>query len=629
MNPTEQHQIDASTLATIDSQLEQLSLAARNGETMTKPFFHSVHTALDALLAPAGVGIVATNPAGDWLLIQGSHNAAEQIGDWISVTKDPKAAFAENALQPKSSQTLVRPIERNENQFGFLIVHSPTKHLTVAASLVTAIAEILGEFVTAQTNLRNSASAQRMLQFSHNVHSSLNPKKIAQHIADDGRVLLGCERVSVYENTPSRMKLLAVSAIADLERRSEVLKLQSKLVIAVARKNQPIGTDQPPEQTRLNNLLETYTSVSGFPFVFGMPLKAGSQSVGYLLAEAGSEIDRLAFAQGLQIVIPSATLALKNGLDHSSIPWRGLGRWLSPSRSTVFRCLAALSLCALTIAALIFVKTDFKIRVHGELRPIKRQYIFAPRDGVVERVLIKARDDVRQQQTLLEMRSPELELSIAKNISETERLKTLLDAKKVAINQAASDSNVAAAILGQLSSDVSELEYQLKSLADELIFLQQQQSELKITSPLAGKVVTPDVARELLQKPVRWGDALLQIADEAGAWELRFSVPERQLGYVLAANHAFQSDQQPQSVVFFFEAEPAKRFTSKIESIGNSTTMNEQLGPVGLIVAPATAGDYTNRHGARVIADINCGRRSLGYVWLHQWIDSVRRRFVF
>ena len=33
------------------------------------------------------------------------------------------------------------------------------------------------------------------------------------------------------------------------------------------------------------------------------------------------------------------------------------------------------------------------------------------------------------------------------------------------------------------------------------------------------------------------------------------------------------------------------------------------------------------RHGAAIIAKIDCGRRSLGYVWCHELLEELERRF--
>jgi len=48
-----------------------------------------------------------------------------------------------------------------------------------------------------------------------------------------------------------------------------------------------------------------------------------------------------------------------------------------------------------------------------------------------------------------------------------------------------------------------------------------------------------------------------------------------------------------------------------------------------LVIADDINHVFVRRHGAKVIADVHCGRRSIGYVWFHELVDSLRRRFVW
>jgi hypothetical protein len=218
-----------------------------------------------------------------------------------------------------------------------------------------------------------------------------------------------------------------------------------------------------------------------------------------------------------------------------------------------------------------------------------------------------------------------MELALTKNAGEFEKLTKLLDSKNIALNQASSDPDASAAVIGQLSSEVSDVEYQLSSIADEKKYLLEQQDELQVTSPIEGNVITWKVEELLMNKPVRWGDALMNVANEAGDWQLRFLVPERRIGYILEA----QDQQQGRELEFFFESNPQNKFAAQISEVGKSTERDADLGPVAIVFCPAPDEDYVRRHGARVIADVNCGRKSIGYVWTRELIDSFRRRFVW
>ena len=142
-------------------------------------------------------------------------------------------------------------------------------------------------------------------------------------------------------------------------------------------------------------------------------------------------------------------------------------------------------------------------------------------------------------------------------------------------------------------------------------------------SPLDGQALTWNLQELLDARPVQRGQALLTVADLDGPWELELHVPDHRAGHVLAAREALRADLD---VSFALAAEPGTVYQGHIEDVALSTELDEADGATVLVTVAFDRDEVQGlRPGATVMARIHCGRRSLGYVWLH---DLVRSRSI-
>jgi hypothetical protein len=174
----------------------------------------------------------------------------------------------------------------------------------------------------------------------------------------------------------------------------------------------------------------------------------------------------------------------------------------------------------------------------------------------------------------------------------------------------------------QLAARAEQLKEQLRGLDEQLQIVRRQQSELDVTSPLDGTVLTWDAARQLVARPVKRGDSLLTVADTAGTWELLLDVPDRHAGHVVAAHSEHAA---PLSVSFQLGTEPGTIRHGSVKSVASAAQLSESGQPAVRVTAALKEAHLPHlRPGATVVAKIHCGRRSLGYVWLHDPWDAVR-----
>ena len=135
--------------------------------------------------------------------------------------------------------------------------------------------------------------------------------------------------------------------------------------------------------------------------------------------------------------------------------------------------------------------------------------IFTEVDGEVQEVLVEHGDLVKKGQVLLVLRSPALEADIASVNGEYD--KNL--AKREAIERASSSNDkLPLNERRQRAVDRQKVLETLKNLQQQLDLLQEKQSKLQIRSPIDGRVVTWNPRDQLLHRPVRSGQSLLEIA---------------------------------------------------------------------------------------------------------------------
>ena len=194
------------------------------------------------------------------------------------------------------------------------------------------------------------------------------------------------------------------------------------------------------------------------------------------------------------------------------------------------------------------------------------------------------------------------------------------------LNQAASGNVGDAALQTRLASEIADLEFQIQTLEDEKDFVESQIGKLQVCAPIDGSVVTWNVEKNLINRPVKWGDPLMKLADETSQWELHLKAPENKISYILDADG--NQDNQLQ-VRYFFKSQPTKQFESAVSEIASVTEPDSELGPSVAVTCPVDEAQTLKRHGAKVIGDVMCGKKSVGYVWTHELIDTIRRRFVW
>jgi multidrug efflux pump subunit AcrA (membrane-fusion protein) len=293
------------------------------------------------------------------------------------------------------------------------------------------------------------------------------------------------------------------------------------------------------------------------------------------------------------------------------------------------RTILALAAIGGAIAALVFVQADFNIEAPGTLQPVVRRDVFAPRSGLVDEVLAAHGAEVAAGAPLVRMSDASLDLELKRVDGELQTAQRQLDAVRATrTTPAVRDANLTEA--SRLSAEERELQQRLTNLRRELDMLNREREKLVVISPIAGRVLTWDVGHRLGARPVERGEVLVSVADLSATWQLELDVPDDRIGYILAAQQELRPDLQ---VRFRLSSDDREKHTGHIDEICQTAgvTSDEATSPSPTVLVKVAldqlelseAGRRELRPGVSARAQIACGRRPIGYVWLHDIWDAA------
>ncbi|MEQ9407795.1 MAG: hypothetical protein RIK87_08705 [Fuerstiella sp.] len=263
----------------------------------------------------------------------------------------------------------------------------------------------------------------------------------------------------------------------------------------------------------------------------------------------------------------------------------------------------------LGIAGLATWPATFEIEVPGQIVSVSQQRIFAPEHGTIDEVLFRNEQRVDRQQPLLKMSNADLELELRRLQGEMDTAGTELAA--VSARRLTTQDP-------QLSGEEERLKQLFRNLQQQRIVLQQRADSLLLTAPFAGTAFRHNAEQELMSRPVQRGQYLLELVPDDTAWQLELTIPDHLQNYV--RQRRAEAGQEP-LVRYVVRAAPEQDWTTRLSSVDNAVQLID-----GQITCRGTAvlerlPDVDLYPGASVTARINCGRRSIGFVWFRELIE--------
>ncbi len=485
--------------------------------------------------------------------------------------------------------------------------------------------------------------------FSRLVHEGLNARETAYTIANEGRRLIGCDRVAVAFKKGSKCVVEAISGQDTLDNRSNIVAALNLLATRVVATGEPlwyegINDDLPPqvEEAIERYVEESYAkSVTVLPLRRPRPSDAESSSIAAANAEIEntdplevigaiiveqieSDLPREVIAPRVDLVYEHSARALSNALEHSNLflmpLWRAIGQaaWIVRAR-TLPKTLTITGIVLAILLAMAVVPWSYNMKAKGLLQPTVKTDVFTTVDGVVKKVLVNDGEMVTKGQVLVELQNPDLELQYSDVIGQQATSQEQLISVERSIAQ---ERSLDAAERAKLFGQRAQLRQRLQSLEEQEKIIVAKRAQLSVRSPIDGQVITWDVKKMLAQRPVSTGQVLMTVADPSSEWELELFMPERRAGKVDTAQKDMQADLP---VSYILATEPDRSLSGTVKAIDETLIMHPEEGHVMRVRVKIDKADVPEpRPGATVTAKVYCGVRPIGWCWFHEAVEWVQ-----
>lgn len=500
--------------------------------------------------------------------------------------------------------------------------------------------------------------------FARQIHASLNPTEVAYLVANEGRRLIECDRVSVGLRYGKKVVVEAISGADVVEKRSNLVQLQRKLIDAVGKWGERLlyrGTKDDTLPPDVLSALDLYLAESASKLLVILPLKDDREGEGskklpratLMMESFDPPASSEQLIARLDVVARHATSALYNAVEHKRIPFRfiwmpiakvqeGLG---GKTQAIVYSSGVA---AVLLILMMIFLPYPLKMEAQGRLLPEERRYIYSPVEAqIISFPLgLQPGSEVRQGQELIEMHDLKLERTLRdldNEIRSAEREIEAMGQNLVMPNLAAADKLQISAKQEQSRATRQAKKKEFDAIFERTNSIANKPGGFWLRSPINGTLLTSDFRENLTNRFVKPSEQLLRIGDKDQDWEIELKIPQKHIGQVLKAYQSGQPDEELWVDLLPLSA-PTQVFKGKLARVriaGEANPPKDETNepePVVLAWVRINGKDIPEdqnllKHengrllvtGTEVHARVRCGNRAMGYslfygVW--EWLSE-------
>lgn len=664
-------------IRTLVSEITELS----KSETKAADYYPAILQRIISALAAEGGAVWLVDPDGamrlahqiqlDPVLMQSGTPESMQHGRLIGrlmaqgraelVPPYSGSGEADGEGNPTSHLLVTAPLASNKQTVGLLEIlqraNSPAEAQRGYLRFLEHMTKLIGEWLQSHT-LQQVSTRQEMWQqadqFARLVHDNLDLRDTAYTIANEGRRLIECDRVSVAQIKGGKTKVIAISGQDSIESRSNIVQALNTLATKVVRSGEPLWYDGSTEDLppQLEEAVEDYVDLSHGRTITILPIRQPERTIegdvlasrnesnetrqrraiiGALIVEQiETQLSRSALEGRVDLVYEHACRAMSNSLAHSNIlfmpVWRFLDRCLWMFRGSALpKTLGVLGAIATAILALFIINIDFTLKGNGQLKPSIEENVYAHANGNIEEIYVRHASVVTAGQELVLMKDDDLSREI-KGVEDQQKLQV----KK--LENLSSQSNQSGSISRdeqfRIDRELEETKETIKALTTQLSLLRAKEKKMIRTSPIDGIVMDWDVERVLNRRPVVMGQRLMTIANKNAEWELEVLLPEKKVRYLEQA-FANEKEKGYLPVTFILMTESSTEYNGKLDlsGVAGRVELDAEEGPVlklRCIPEPDALKDIKKNPGARVIARVKAGRASAAFVWFHEIVEWVR-----
>ncbi len=493
---------------------------------------------------------------------------------------------------------------------------------------------------------------QDKIEYVTEVHRFIKPAETAYSIANEARRLLNCDRVSVARWNGSRCKIEAISSQDRFDNRANVVRKLGAVATSSVSADTPFWITgstagiAPDVARQINDYLDEGHSrtLVVLPLLARPPAAPDlemrsrrnpkARKLGALIIEYfDADVKREQITENCDLIVTQAELAMENARVHGEIFLLPIWQRLGGLQNLLFRdhfakTMTGLVALGLLTLLMIFFPKELKMKVDGVMHPTQRQTIYSKTDGIIVKILIDERSDVKRGEVLLELENQDLALQITEAKLQFETVVHQISDANSQLSGGRLDKDKKA----EVADTLELLNARQSNLNKQLELLERKKSFLQITSPIDGTIVTPQPKRRLLNFPASPNLAVLEVADLSGTWQIDLKIPQNKIGYVTQAMQC--NPAEPREVEFRIGTNPNLILRGKLVSVSSLAVTSAAGTTEYKAIVDASSEQFRQlknelRTGAGVTAKIHCGSRSLGFVCFYQVFDWLRTHVFF
>lgn len=526
----------------------------------------------------------------------------------------------------------------NRFQFLFLLIQPPREDELLGQVLEDLVIEVVGQIEIFE-NSRFSESPQgairevsNLAQLVQGLGRAANLTQLAFHLANDLAIVSKADRVSFHN---ARGKIKAISGVSEVSHKTGVVRQLKSLASKTLSSKEAIEWSNGEinfEGKRMPRGLPKTIESIGTPIGYTFPCISEGKCYGALVFEFFSEeFHSVEQRRMMRELVDFSSPVIARATQLLSIPGIGFQNFffngLLGSRVRSFLWLIA-SAIALGLAwyFLFLVPNPFEIHGEGILQPVRRQHVYAKTDGEIKDLLVIENSAVMDGQPLIHIDSRSLEKDIIQVEGEIAEVQQQL--KNLTLTEVDGDVDDPLQEEAKRASEIERLKIRLQGHLDRLAVLEEKQQYLKVTSPIDGKVVTTDLRRRLLDRPISRGDLLMTIAQTDGEWEVELAIADNRIEFIEKAMRS--KHPKPLQVELRLMSNASESYLGQLESL-DYRSQEDSVDGMSRVKATISMNEEdiesSLRIGTRVLGKVRCGQRNNFYLLTYELNNRIREYF--
>lgn len=277
------------------------------------------------------------------------------------------------------------------------------------------------------------------------------------------------------------------------------------------------------------------------------------------------------------------------------------------ARTMLERWTARGAMLLLFLAVVCFPAPD-SVPTTAVLESADKELYFAPGSATIERVFVDTHQSVKKGEPLIQLVDAQLRARFEELQGQKLSSSSQLQFHEEELKRGGQPAAESIGLYGR----IDQLKINLQTLDEQLAIVKSQIDQLTIRARRDATVTSWDTKNQLNGRPVSAGQLLLTTYQPNAPWQLRVSIPERQLGRL---REAMAGAREGLPVQFSMSSHPSDVRQGRLVSLSDQLVKNDEgVGHAIGIVAIDGNTLPTKTDGAIARATIACGRTITGWL---------------